>query len=126
MNILNSSAFRPFGAPLEALHPVREMGCKLGRGATAVICNVSSERLPFATEKDFFPASTVLRPRVHLAPAVYDNLKQPLVSNNNSDNRRATGRSLIRRERDEGEIWRRLAEGAIRDLRVCRVLVRVS
>ena len=37
-----------------------------------------------------------------------------------------TDRSLIRSERDEGEIWRRLAEGAIRDLGVCRVLVRVA
>jgi hypothetical protein len=54
--ILNSSPlteFRPLEAPLGALHPVREMGWKLGGGATAVICEDASERLPFARGDDY-------------------------------------------------------------------------
>lgn len=50
MNIRETSSalmeFMPFGAPLGALHPAREMGWKFGGGATAVICHDSKEQLP--------------------------------------------------------------------------------
>lgn len=65
MNILNSSVdmeFTPFWVPLGVLHPVLEMGWKLGRGATAVICDEACERLPFAMMEIISKSTFLARP----------------------------------------------------------------